>query len=57
LTSLEGLNLNGTKVSDTGLTHLKRLVNLKTLSLTHTKVTASGAQAMERSLPGVRIRR
>jgi hypothetical protein len=42
LTSLQTLDLNGTKVTDAGLEHLKGLTNLHSLHLGKTKVTDTG---------------
>ena len=42
MTGLESLNLGGTSVTDAGLVHVKRLVNLQCLLLWETKVSDAG---------------
>ncbi len=45
------LKLNGTPVTDKGLKHLYGLTNLQKLTLTGTRVTASGVEALKAALP------
>ena len=47
--------LNGTKVSDAGLEHLKELKGLTILNLEKTKVTAKGLEALHAALPKCKI--
>jgi len=47
LASLERLDLNGTRVTDAGLEHVKGLTNLQWLCLTRTKVTDAGLVHLE----------
>ena len=55
LTSLEQLNLYGTKVTDIGLIHLKGLPRLQWLDLRDTHVTDAGIADLMRTLPNVEI--
>ena len=53
--SLKELNFLNSEISDTGLIHLKGLTGLKRLKLSGAKVTAEGAQSLERTIPGLKI--
>jgi hypothetical protein len=50
------LNLSLTKVSDTGLKELTGLKNLSELNLFGSKVTNAGVKALQKELPGCKIR-
>ena len=54
LANLEELDLARTWVTDAGLTHLKGL-NLRSLGLIRTKVTAKAVRQLEKASPRVRI--
>ena len=49
--------IEGTKVTDPGLMHLKGLTNLRILYLERTKVTDAGEEKLQAALPKCRIRR
>jgi hypothetical protein len=49
------LNLYATGVTDAGMEQLKNLRALKRLYLWQTKVTAQGAEKLQRALPGLEI--
>jgi hypothetical protein len=51
------LTLNDTKVSDTGLEHLKGLTQLQRLDLVGTKVSDAGVRKLQKALPGAYISR
>jgi hypothetical protein len=51
LKPLVSLVLDGTKVTDKGLEHLKDLKRLQFLSLFDTKVTKAGVAAIQKALP------
>jgi len=55
LTSLQTLNLYGTKVTDAGLEHLKGFTNLETLSLYGTQITSAGVADLQKALPNCKI--
>ena len=55
LSQLEVLELKGTKITDTGLEHLKGLKRLQILSLFQTKVTDAGIERLQKALPKARI--
>jgi hypothetical protein len=57
LAELQTLDLRGTQASDAGLVHLRGLKNLTLLDVARTQVTAAGAAALKRSLPGVSVQR
>ena len=48
LTSLEELNLVGTKITDNGLKYLQKLTNLTELDLKITKITDKGVQYLKK---------
>jgi hypothetical protein len=52
---LEGLSLNGTKITDAGLTHLARLPRLKELWLRNTPITDAGYQKLQAARPACQI--
>jgi serine/threonine protein kinase/Leucine-rich repeat (LRR) protein len=56
LKHLEKLSLAGSSIGDDGLKHLRGLTALKELDLTGTMVTEAGAAALQKALPGCRIR-
>ena len=47
--------LDGTQVTDTGLTHLKGLANLEDLGVPGTRVTSAGEAGLKRNLPKLKI--
>jgi hypothetical protein len=47
LTNFSGLNLDTTRVSDVGLTHLNGLTKLSTLFIPHTQVTDAGLEHLK----------
>ncbi len=56
LTNLETLALGGDGITDQGLKHLKQLKKLRFLSLwSPTKITATGAADLQKSIPGLSI--
>jgi hypothetical protein len=55
LTSLDSLNLFGTKVTDVGLVYLKGLTSLQTLDLRRTSVTTAGLKDLQAALPSCKI--
>ena len=54
---LEWLDLGGTRVTDTGLKHLKGLTKLKWLDLRGTDVTDEGVNTLQQSLPNCEMAR
>ncbi len=54
---LRTLWLDATQLTDAGLAQLKGLSTLKNLSLTKTKVTSSGVEALRKALPQVAVER
>ncbi len=54
---LEALDLDETKVTDAGLSHLTKLKSLHDLNLTGTQVTDAGVAELQGSLPKLKIRR
>ena len=57
LTRLTQLNLEGTRVSDTGLKSLQGLPRLASVNLRRTKVTGSGVRALQEARPGIQVTR
>jgi internalin A len=55
LNDLEFLLLNNNRIGDAGLSHLVGLKHLQLLSLQLSGVTASGVEALQKSLPKTRI--
>jgi hypothetical protein len=56
LTRLEALSLEDVSgIGDSGLAHLKRLSNLRTLNLAGTKVTDAGVKDLQEALPKLQI--
>lgn len=55
--NLKSLGVSKTKFGDTGLLALKDAKNLKSVQATNTDISVKGAQALEKAVPGVRIRR
>ena len=55
LDNLEGLNLQGTPITDAGLATLRGFKKLKTLNVLDTKVTPRGVRAFEAARPGVLV--
>jgi Leucine-rich repeat (LRR) protein len=55
MANLEALNLQGTKLTDAGLVHLKGLANLQTLDLKGTQVTDAGVKSLQQQIPKVKI--
>jgi uncharacterized protein (TIGR03067 family) len=55
--TLRTLDVADTKITDAGLEHLRGLIGLKTLDVTGTGVTAVGAKSLEKSLPGLEVKR
>ncbi|MCE9552955.1 MAG: hypothetical protein K8T91_06205 [Planctomycetes bacterium] len=53
--SMFWLTLNGTRVTDAGLKHLRELPDLAILEVTDLKVTAQGAEKLQKSHPGISI--
>ncbi|MEO2021815.1 MAG: hypothetical protein ABGX05_08295 [Pirellulaceae bacterium] len=51
------LSLIGTKITDAGLVHLKRLTKLQRLGLEFTKVTDAGVADLQKALPNCKISR
>jgi hypothetical protein len=49
------VDLSGTEVTDDGLKHLIRLIDLRQLSLVATHVTADGVLELEQAIPGLRV--
>ena len=52
---MQRLNLEGTRISDTGLNSLKVLTNLKELDVGHTRVTDQGKKNFRRELPDCKV--
>ncbi len=52
---LTRLSLEGTKVSDAGLAHVKDCNNLKSLDVRGTKVSAAGIETLRKALPKCKI--
>ena len=52
---MQTLLLQGTKVTDAGLGHLKGLTNLRTLYLFLTQITDAGIADLKKSLPNCEI--
>jgi internalin A len=52
---MQWLWLNGTKVTDSGLEHLKGLMRLKELDLSNTNVTDEGVKKLKKALPNCNI--
>ena len=57
LTHLIELNLHGTSVTDRGAVALKALTGLKSLDVSGTQITQAGIDLIQKSVPGVSIRR
>jgi hypothetical protein len=55
LSRLERLTLNRTFVTDTGLTHLRSLNELRQLELIETQVTPAGIAKLKQALPKCQI--
>jgi Leucine-rich repeat (LRR) protein len=55
LPNLDTLTLAGTRVTDRGLAHLKRLTKLSSLNLSGTQVTDTGVKKLMQALPSLRI--
>ncbi len=55
LRELQLLSLDDTRVTDTGLIHLKGLSSLKWLKLSRTKVTDAGIAELQKSLPHLQV--
>ncbi|GMT49174.1 MAG: hypothetical protein IEMM0008_0713 [bacterium] len=53
--NLQELDLQRTKVTDTGLVHLKALTSLRELSFMSTQVTDVAVKDLQKALPGCRI--
>ena len=49
------LNLHGTEITDEGLRHLPGLANLRTLTLTETRVTPEDVEELRKALPDCHI--
>jgi hypothetical protein len=54
---LQGLYLDGTKITDSQLEHLERLGQLQTLWLDRTQVTDEGVKKLQQALPNCEIYR
>jgi hypothetical protein len=52
---VRALGLDNTKITDDGLEHVKRLSNLKIITLSGTQVTDMGVADLQRALPGLVI--
>jgi len=57
LTNLQTLNLEGTKVTDAGMSEVDKLTNLQTLDLGCTKVTDAGLRVLKEAIPKLIIDR
>ena len=57
LPDFSALHLCRTRVTDTGLMHLKGLTNLRIVDLRGTNVTNAGAKELKRALPRLTIMR
>jgi hypothetical protein len=55
LPALRNLNLEGTKVTDAGLEHLKGMTSLEQLGVLGTGVTKEGEAAIRQSIKGLTI--
>ena len=55
LSNLEQINLDRTRVTDTGLDNLKALKSLQTLHLSGSQVTPAGVKELRRTLPWIEI--
>ncbi len=55
--SLRTIDFSDSDITDAGLTYLKGLTNLKTLVLSNTKVTDTGAKAIKEAIPGLEVKR
>jgi hypothetical protein len=51
VSSLAGLNLTGTKITNAGLVHLKPLPKMTKLNVTGTAVTEEGVKQAKKFLP------
>jgi hypothetical protein len=56
LRNLEDLRLEGSDVSDASIPILSQMQTLKRLNVEHTRITKSGALALEAALPGCEVR-
>ena len=54
-TKLQYLGIDGTKITDAGLVHLKGLTNLQSLHIGGNKVTDAGVADLQKSLPNCKI--
>lgn len=54
MTELDGLSLNGPRITDAGLVHLETLPKLKNLWLRGTAITDEGYRRLQAALPQVR---
>ncbi len=52
---LEVLTLNGTMITDTGLTHLRAVHKLRKLELKDTQTTDAGVAALQKANPGLNV--
>jgi hypothetical protein len=57
LTTLQTLDVEGTKITDAGLDYLKVLVKLRKLRLARTSVTDQGVKMLQQTLPNCKIER
>ena len=51
------LNLDGTRISDAGLAHLKELTKLSSLDINGSQVTEAGVRDLQQALPSLKIYR
>jgi hypothetical protein len=56
LTSITGLGLEDTEITDRGLEHLAALRKLRIVSVNGSKVTEEGVKKLKQALPDVRVR-
>ena len=57
MTSLQGLGLWDTKVTDAGLVHLEGLAKLEALGLKNTQVSDAAVKKFQQALPNCKVER